>query len=120
MEVGNSMKLIFYFAMNCPRRIVRELKHLPKVPTWQLERDLNPRPFRRKVSILPMSHHVPQNMLKLSNAYDVKAQLNDKFVCQNILDSFLPQMIYGWILEGKCGTSLRRKSSCFHVVLHTN
>src|SRR6218665_1759330 len=31
------------------------VKDLPKVPTWQLELDLNPRPFRRKVMNLPIS-----------------------------------------------------------------
>ena len=33
------------------------VKDLPKVPTWQLERESNPRPFERKVSTLPMSYH---------------------------------------------------------------
>jgi len=32
----------------------------PKVPTWRLERDLNPRPSGWKVSTQPMLHHVPQ------------------------------------------------------------
>src|SRR6218665_285044 len=36
------------------------VKDLPKVPTWRLERDSNPRPSGRKASTLPMSHHVPQ------------------------------------------------------------
>ena len=42
-----------------PRRSFTQLrvKDLPKVPTWQLERDSNPRPFGRKVSNLPMGHH---------------------------------------------------------------
>ena len=35
-------------------------KDLPKVPTWWLERDSNPRPFGRKATNLPMSHHAPQ------------------------------------------------------------
>src|SRR6218665_2734749 len=35
-------------------------KDLPKVPMWRLERDWNPRPFERKASNLPMSHHAPQ------------------------------------------------------------
>ena len=35
------------------------VKDLPKVPTWRLERDSNPRPFGRKVTNLPMSHHAP-------------------------------------------------------------
>src|SRR6218665_389539 len=34
------------------------MKDLPKVPTWRLERDLNPRPSRRKTSTLPIRHHV--------------------------------------------------------------
>ena len=36
------------------------VKDLPKVHTWWLERDSNPRPFRRKATNLPMSHHAPQ------------------------------------------------------------
>ena len=35
------------------------VKDLPKVPTWRLERDSNPRPSGRKASTLPMRHHVP-------------------------------------------------------------
>src|SRR6218665_119786 len=35
------------------------MKDLPKVPTWRLERDSNPRPFGRKVPNLLMSHHAP-------------------------------------------------------------
>jgi len=31
----------------------------PKVPMWLLERDSNLRPFGRKVTNLPMSHHSP-------------------------------------------------------------
>ena len=33
---------------------------LLKVPTWRREQDSNPRPFGRKASNLPMSHHAPQ------------------------------------------------------------
>jgi len=36
------------------------VKDLPKVPTWQLERDSNPRLSGRKASTLPMLHHIPQ------------------------------------------------------------
>ena len=35
------------------------VKDLPKVPTWRLERDSNPRPFRQNATNLPMSHHAP-------------------------------------------------------------
>ena len=34
------------------------MKDLPKVPTWRLERDSNPRPSSRTVSPQPMRHHV--------------------------------------------------------------
>ena len=37
-----------------------QVKDLPKVPTWWLDRDSNLRPFGRKVSNLLMSHHAPQ------------------------------------------------------------
>src|SRR6218665_111818 len=36
------------------------MKDLPKVPTWRLEQNSNPRPFGRKASILPMCHYTPQ------------------------------------------------------------
>jgi len=32
------------------------VKDLPKVPTWRLERDSNPRPFGRKATNLPCQH----------------------------------------------------------------
>ena len=35
------------------------VKDLPKVCTWQLERDTSPRPSGWKVSTQPMRHHVP-------------------------------------------------------------
>src|SRR6218665_3433679 len=34
------------------------VKNSSKVPTWQLERDSNTRPFGRKATNLPMHHHV--------------------------------------------------------------
>src|SRR6218665_3357289 len=36
------------------------VKDLPKVPTWRLERDSNPRHSGRQLSTLPMSQYVPQ------------------------------------------------------------
>src|SRR6218665_1751254 len=36
-----------------------QVKDLPKVPTWRLEQYSNPRPFGRKATNLPMSHHAP-------------------------------------------------------------
>ena len=36
------------------------VKDLPKVPTWRLEQDSNPRSTGRKSSTLPMGHHVPR------------------------------------------------------------
>src|SRR6218665_1820489 len=42
-------------------RQLRE-KDLPKVTTWRLGRDSNPRPFGRKATNLPMSHHAPYNV----------------------------------------------------------
>src|SRR6218665_3814474 len=44
------------------------VKVLPKVPTWRLERDSNPRPFGRKASTIPMSHHVPLEACSLCSA----------------------------------------------------
>src|SRR6218665_2955501 len=39
------------------------VKDLPKVPTWQIERDSNPRPSGRKGITLPMYHHIPSSSL---------------------------------------------------------
>src|SRR6218665_1724356 len=36
-----------------------QVKDLPKIRTWRLERDSNPRPFCRKASTLQMRHHAP-------------------------------------------------------------
>src|SRR6218665_2316349 len=32
------------------------VKDFPKVPTWRIERDSNPRPYGRQASTLPMNH----------------------------------------------------------------
>ena len=37
-----------------------QVKDLPKVPMWRLERESNPLPSGRMVSTQPMRHHVPQ------------------------------------------------------------
>src|SRR6218665_3111174 len=36
------------------------VKDLPKVPTWQLEWDSNPRPSGRNAPNLPLIHHAPR------------------------------------------------------------
>ena len=36
------------------------VKDLPKVPTWRLERESNPRPSGWELSTQPMRHHFPQ------------------------------------------------------------
>src|SRR6218665_2752568 len=36
-----------------------QVKDLPKVPTWRLERESNPRPSDLKSSSQPRRHHVP-------------------------------------------------------------
>ena len=41
------------------------VKDLPKVPTWRLEQDSNPRPFGQMVMNLPMSHHAHTIHLRL-------------------------------------------------------
>src|SRR6218665_3800778 len=43
-----------------------QVKDLPKVFTWRLERDSNPRPFGRKASNIPMRHHAPQVLIHVS------------------------------------------------------
>src|SRR6218665_3693162 len=44
------------------------VEDLPKVPTWRLERDSNPRPTGQKASTLPMHHHVPCLSLSLHSS----------------------------------------------------
>src|SRR6218665_2434694 len=39
------------------RHMQLRMKDLPKVLTWRLEPDSNPRPFGRKAWTLPMGHH---------------------------------------------------------------
>src|SRR6218665_957536 len=41
------------------RHMQLQVKDLPKVPMWRLERDSNPRPFRQKATNLPLTHHAP-------------------------------------------------------------
>ena len=43
-----------------------QVKDLPKVPTWRLERESNPRPSGWKSSSQPRRHHVPHVLLSLS------------------------------------------------------
>ena len=44
------------------------VKNLPKVPTWRIERESNPRPFGRKALTLPMRHTRPTlTLLPLSH-----------------------------------------------------
>src|SRR6218665_4027489 len=38
-----------------------QVKDLPKVPTWRLERESNPRPSSLKSSSQPRRHHTPLN-----------------------------------------------------------
>src|SRR6218665_282903 len=40
-----------------------QVKDLSKDPTWRLERGSNPRPFKRKTTNLPMSHHAHKKRL---------------------------------------------------------
>src|SRR6218665_1165158 len=59
---ASSSPLLLRGAPDIARTLCRQLrvKDLPKIPTWRLERDSSQRPFGRKTSNLPMSHHVPQ------------------------------------------------------------
>src|SRR6218665_1880881 len=41
-----------------------QVKDLPKVPTWRLERNSNPRPSGRKASTLPMRHYAQRIYIK--------------------------------------------------------
>jgi len=43
-----------------------QIKNMPKVPTWRLERESNPRPSGWKSSSKPRRHHVPQFHLVVS------------------------------------------------------
>src|SRR6218665_2373897 len=50
---------MLYRSFTSKRHRQLRVKDLPKVPTWRLERNSNPRPFGRKATNLPMSHHAP-------------------------------------------------------------
>src|SRR6218665_287186 len=39
-----------------------QIKDLPKVPAWRLERESNSRPSGRKASSQPRRHHVPRTL----------------------------------------------------------
>ena len=41
-----------------------QVKDLPKVPTWRLERESNPRPFGWKSSSQPGCHHAPRFLVR--------------------------------------------------------
>src|SRR6218665_2235304 len=43
------------------------VKDSPRVPTWRLERDPNPRPSDRKASTPPMPHHDPRKAFQFSS-----------------------------------------------------
>ena len=53
------------------------VKDLPKVPTWRLERDSNPRPSSQKASTLPKRHHLPRQHQPM--AYQNKASIRSIF-----------------------------------------
>ena len=74
--------------VNTPKRH-RQLwvKDLPKVPTWRLERDLNPRPFGRKAPNLPLSHHAPF----------INPFLCDKLNNLPSIDQFNPKSIHKYL-----------------------
>ena len=64
------------FTPKCHRQLW--VKDLPKVPTWRLERESNPRTSGWKLSTQPMRHHVPTNASYASR----KETLS--FLCPNI------------------------------------
>src|SRR6218665_3344993 len=53
---------ILYRSFTPKRHKQLHVKDLPKVPTWRLWRDPNPRPFRRKAPNLPMSHRTSHHI----------------------------------------------------------
>jgi len=54
-SLHSTRKLCRSFTLKCHRQL--QVKDLPKVPTFRLERDSKPPSFRRKAMNLPMSHH---------------------------------------------------------------
>ena len=70
-------------------------KDLPKVPTWWLERESNPRPFGRQALTLPISHHALNiSSLGLFSSSVVNALILQLFHIhlfeQSCLSQFLP------------------------------
>src|SRR6218665_1768172 len=56
LRVAPDSARILCWSFTPKRRRQLRVKDLPKVLTWRLERDSNPRPFGRKATNLPMSH----------------------------------------------------------------
>src|SRR6218665_2839332 len=56
--------LLFKSATTQKRHRQLQVKDLPKVPTWRLGQDSNPRPSGRKVSSLPMRHKASLSHVK--------------------------------------------------------
>ena len=57
----SNLHCVRVYTPKCNRKL--QVKDLPKVPTWRLEQDSNPRPSCRKASTLPMCHHIPRILL---------------------------------------------------------
>jgi len=70
------------------------VKDLPNDPTWRLQRYSNPRPFGRKASNLPMSHHAP-------HIINTNINISQGVICRGL---------------GVCPTLLHCSTLCWYII----
>src|SRR6218665_2362287 len=63
LRVAPDTARILWRSLMSKRQRQLRVKDLPKVPTWRIERDSNPRPFGQKATNLPMSHHASHQQI---------------------------------------------------------
>ena len=93
---------ILYWSFT-PKRTCRQLqvKDLPKVPTWRLERESNPRPSGWKSSTQPMRHRV-QQIIMYGRYFGLQALIP-------VITGILPHSLPEWAFRARpafCGFPL--------------
>ena len=99
------------------------VKDLPKVPTWLLERDSNPRPSGRKATNLPMSHHAPPSLCVAFGAFmkllsPVVAYLSTT-VKRFVSIIKVVGILYSWVFHVHVGGCGLKRSQLLCVIILT-
>src|SRR6218665_2420070 len=89
----------------CHRQL--RVKDLPKVPTWRLERNSNPRPSGRKALTLPMPHNVP-----ISHYVPISLIIWQLETDRNCIFHFRPKTKLAPKLTFWLGRKRKRKRNC--------